>query len=52
MLRYAIFELPNVISSSIKAIVSGKRILKFLNEPEQESLHINRVNELVDDVGM
>ncbi|KAI1697770.1 ABC transporter transmembrane region domain-containing protein [Ditylenchus destructor] len=42
VLRIAICEMPQLLTNSIRAFVSGKRILKFLNEDEQKPSHICR----------
>ncbi|KAI1703205.1 ABC transporter transmembrane region domain-containing protein [Ditylenchus destructor] len=42
MLRFAIYQMPQILTYAIKAFVSGKRILKFLNEDEQKPSHICR----------
>ncbi|KAI1703364.1 ABC transporter transmembrane region domain-containing protein [Ditylenchus destructor] len=42
MLRIAICVMPQLLTHSIRAFVSGKRILKFLNEDEQKPSHICR----------
>ncbi|KAI1710035.1 ABC transporter transmembrane region domain-containing protein [Ditylenchus destructor] len=42
MLRIAIYEMPQLLTNSVRAFVSGKRILKFLNEDEQKPSHIRR----------
>ncbi|KAI1701315.1 ABC transporter domain-containing protein [Ditylenchus destructor] len=42
MLRFAIYQMPQILTYAIKAFVSGKRILKFLNEDEKRQSHICR----------
>uniref|UniRef100_A0A915DNB5 Multidrug resistance-associated protein 1 n=1 Tax=Ditylenchus dipsaci TaxID=166011 RepID=A0A915DNB5_9BILA len=47
MLRFAIYQIPQLMTNCIKAFVSARRILNLLNEEEQKPSHICRqiVNE-------
>uniref|UniRef100_A0A915DLA1 Uncharacterized protein n=1 Tax=Ditylenchus dipsaci TaxID=166011 RepID=A0A915DLA1_9BILA len=49
MLRFAIYQIPQLMTNCIKAFVSARRILNLLNEEEQKPSHICRqiINESV-----
>uniref|UniRef100_A0A183BM78 ABC transmembrane type-1 domain-containing protein n=1 Tax=Globodera pallida TaxID=36090 RepID=A0A183BM78_GLOPA len=42
MLRFSISQVPQLLANSIRAMVSVRRVVKFLNEEEQQPSHIIR----------
>lgn len=49
MLRFSIIQLPIIITNAIKSLISGQRIINYLNEDDQKILHICRDEFLRDD---
>lgn len=51
LIRFSVYKLPQLVTSTVTTLISMRRVLKFLNEPEREVIEVdefnNEVNEFV-----